>query len=354
MPLVLADRAGMMVSPKAATELGERHDRNPVGAGPMKLVEWNDGSSIKLERHPTFWRKGRPLVDAMEFKIITDNSTRLRSVMSGQTDVVYQLDGRQKMLIDRGGRTKGVYGPTVYCRQIYLNHSRGPLKELKVRQAINYAIDREAFVKATMNGAGEPAYMNLPSSHWAYDAEVAKLYPYDPDKARKLLAEAGYPDGLELDMRGYSDQASVQRHEVLLGMLAAVGIRGRFRTGTIAEASAGFFGDRKEGDLLVSAWTGRPDPSMSYALMYAETSYFNSGRVAPPDGLMEAITASKSTNDTQSRKQALATAQRIVMENALVVPLAFRESIMAASLTVHDLESNLLGKPKFENVYLES
>src|SRR5699024_11980790 len=70
-----------------------------------------------------------------------------------------------------------------------LNWAKPPFDNVKVRQALNFAIDREAFAKAALAGLAEPAYMNLPKSHWAYDAEVAKLYPYDPDKARKLRSE---------------------------------------------------------------------------------------------------------------------------------------------------------------------
>lgn len=353
LPLVLSDRAGMMVSPTSIEKFGDESDRNPVGAGPMKFVQWNDGDRVVLERFPDFWNKERPLLDGINFRIIADSSTRLRSVMSGQNDLAYQLEGRQKPLIERGGSVAGSYGSTLYCYQIYLNHSKGPLSNAKVRQALNYAIDREALVRASMHGAGEPAHMNLPSSHWAYDAEVAKLYSHDPDKARKLLAEAGFPDGIELDMRGYNDQGSVQRQEILQGMLGEVGIRGRFQTGTIADMSAAYFA-RGEGDLLVSAWTGRPDPSLTYGLLYAGDSYFNAGKVEPPEGLMEAIRASRSTSDMEERKKAFSTVQRIVMENALVVPLAFREDIMASIPKVQNLQTNLLGKPKFDHVYLES
>ncbi|MCC5812914.1 MAG: hypothetical protein JJU06_21330 [Ectothiorhodospiraceae bacterium] len=353
-PLILSDRAGMMYSPKAVQELGDRHDRNPVGTGPMKFVSWADGDRILTEANEDYWKEGRPLVQGIDFRIITDSSTRLRSVMSGQGHVAYQLDGRQLQLIERGRNIEGVSGPTVYVFQIYLNMARGPLREKKVRQALNHAIDREAFVRATMSGAGEPAFMNLPESHWAFDPEVAKLYPYDPDKARELLAEAGYPDGIELDMRGYSDQGSVQRQEVLLEMLHAVGVRGRFRTGTIAEMSAAYFGQEKAGDLLVSAWTGRPDPSLSYSLMYLEDSYFNAGRVAPPEGFVEALQRSRSTDDLDERRKALSEVQRLVMENALVVPLAFRDDIMAFQPSVKNLQVNLLGKPKFEDVTLEA
>lgn len=353
LPLVLSDRAGMMVSPTSIEKFGDTSDRNPVGAGPMQFVEWNDGDRIVVKRNPDYWDEERPLIDGIDFRIITDSSTRLRSVMSGQNDLAYQLEGRQKPLIERGGSVQGLYGATVYCYQIYLNHSKGPLSNVKVRQALNYAIDRDALVKASMHGAGEPAYMNLPSSHWAYDADVAKLYSYDPDKARQLLAEAGFPDGIELDMRGYNDQGSVQRQEIIMSMLAAVGIRGRFKTGTIPDMSAAYFA-RGEGDFLVSAWTGRPDPSLTYGLLYAANSYFNAGKVEPPEGLMEAVSASRSTDNIAERKKAFSTVQQLVMENALVVPLAFREDIMAATDKVQNLQTNLLGKPKFEHVYLES
>lgn len=352
LPLVLSDRAGMMVSPASIKKFGEDSDRNPVGAGPMKFVEWNDGDRVVLERFPEYWDQERSLLDGINFRIIADSSTRLRSVMSGQNDLAYQLEGRQKPLIERGGSVEGVFGATVYCFQIYLNHASGPLSNVKVRQALNYAIDREALVRASMHGAGEAAYMNLPSSHWAYDADVAKLYTYDPEKARELLAEAGYPDGIELDMRGYNDQGSVQRQEILQGMLADVGIRGRVKTGTVADMSADYFA-KGEGDFLVSAWTGRPDPSLTYGLLYAGDSYFNAGKVEPPEGLMDAIRASRSTNDLDERKQAFSKVQRLVMENALVVPLAFREDIMANIPKVRNLQTNLLGKPKFEHVYLK-
>ncbi|MFV8836408.1 ABC transporter substrate-binding protein [Aquisalimonas sp. APHAB1-3] len=354
LPLILSDRAGMMVSRKAVEELDDRHDRYPVGAGAMKFVTWDDGDRVAMERNENYWKDDRPLLDGIDFRVMTDSSTRLRAVMSGQSEVAYHLDGRQQQLLERGGNAEGISGPSVYCYQLYINASRDPLTNAKVRQAINHAVDREAFVHATMAGAGEPAYMNLPRDHWAFDPEVAELYPYDPDRARELLKEAGYPDGVELDLRGYTDQASVQRQELLLEQFEKAGIRGRFRTGTIAEVSAAFFGSEKAGDLLLSAWTGRPDPSLSYALMYLEDAYFNSGRVAPPEGFNEALQRSRSTDDLDERAVALSEVQRLVMESAMVVPLAFRQDIIAYSTEVQGLRPNLLGKPKFEDVYLEA
>ncbi|MCU5783376.1 family 5 extracellular solute-binding protein [Alcanivorax balearicus MACL04] len=354
LPLILSDRAGMMVSPKALADNNNRVDRNPVGAGFMRFQKWDDGSEVAMTRYADYNGPNKLAVGAISFKIITDSATRLRSVMSGQAQMAYHLDGRQKQMIERLPTLQGFADPTIYCYQFYMNMARKPLDDVRVRQAINYAVDRETFVRVAMAGAGEPAYMNLPKSHWAYDPETAKLYSHDPDKARALLKEAGHADGIELDLRGYNDQSSVQMQEVLMEQFSKVGIRGRFRTGTIADMSAAYFGQEKAGHMLLSAWTGRPDPSLSYSLLYSGTSYFNAGQVKPPEGFDQALLDSRSSDDQSQRQQALARVQRIVMENALVVPLAFRQSIVATTAQVQGFENNLLGKPKFNNVSLKA
>ncbi|KAF0805250.1 family 5 extracellular solute-binding protein [Alcanivorax xiamenensis] len=354
LPLILSDRAGMMVSPKALADNNNRVDRNPVGAGFMRFQKWDDGSEVAMTRYADYNGPNKPAVGAISFKIITDSATRLRSVMSGQAQVAYHLDGRQKQMIERLPTLQGFADPTIYCYQFYMNMARKPLDDVRVRQAINYAVDREAFVRVAMAGAGEPAFMNLPKSHWAYDPQTAKLYPHDPDKARALLKEAGHADGIELDLRGYNDQSSVQMQEVLMEQLSKAGIRGRFRTGTIADMSAAYFGQRKEGHMLLSAWTGRPDPSLTYSLLYSSTSYFNAGQVKAPEGFDQALLDSRSSDDQGKRQEALARAQRIAMENALVVPLAFRQSIVATTAEVQGFKNNLLGKPKFDNVSLKA
>lgn len=352
LPLILSDRAGMMVSPQSIEKYERRSDRNPVGTGMMRFVDWADGARVVLERNPDYWRQDRSPLGGIEFSIIPNGATRLRAVMSGQADLAYQLSGRQLPIIERMPTLQTSTGPTVYTYQIYLNSSRGPLQDVRVRKALNYAIDRDAFVKATMGGAGETAYMNLPQAHWAYAPEVAELYSYDPEKARALLADAGYPDGLDLQMRGYNDQASVQKEEFLLSQFAEAGIRGRFVNGTIPEMSAAFFGSEKSGDILLSAWTGRPDPTLTYSLMFLEDSYYNPGRVPPPAGFKEALAASRATDVQTERKAALAEVQMLAMDAALVVPLAFRESIVASGEQVEGFRNNLLGKPKFEGVNL--
>ena len=196
--------------------------------------------------------------------------------------------------------------------------------------------------------------MNLPKSHWAYDKSVAALTPYDPDQARKLLAEAGFKEGTTIDLVGYPDQDLVQRQEILIEQLRKAGISVRFLNAPIAEASAAFFGAEKRGSGLLAAWTGRPDPSLTYSLMFTKDAYYNGGRAPVPPELEAAIKESRASEDIQVRSKAFATVQRLVMENAFVAPLAFQFELVAMNKKVQGYRPNLLGKPKYDDVWLES
>lgn len=351
LPAILSDRAGMMVSPTNIKALGNDTNRKPVGAGPWKFVSWADNQSIVLARNEHYWKPGRPYLDGIEFAIIPELATGLRSVVAGENDMAFSLPARLKPVIDRAKNLQTVTGPTLYCIQLYFNYGRAPLDNVKIRQAINFAIDRNAFVKATMNGLGEPATMTLPSTHWAYDKSVSTLYPHNPDKARKLLAEAGFKDGIDLTIGGYTDQDSVRRSEVLQAQLGQAGIRLKFTRGTIAEISAQFFATEKKFDVLLSAWTGRPDPSMTYALGFDKGAYYNASREADPE-LVKLIQLSRESEDLKERAAVFAKIQRFTMENALSAPLAFQYELDALATKVKGYKPNLLGKPKYENISL--
>ncbi len=352
LPGILSDRAGMMISPTAAK--AGNMDRKPVGAGAFEFVSWTDNEKLVMKRYEKYWRANERHLDGIEFAIIPEIATGVRSVVAGQNHVAYALPARQKPVLARASNIQQAQGPTVYCVQVYYNWGKPPFDDIRVRKALNFAVDRATFVKATLEGVGEPAFMNLPSSHWAYDAEVAKLYPHDLDKARALLKEANIPQGFELDLIGYTDQDSIRREEILIEQFAKVGLKAKFTNGSIAEMSAAFFGKDKKGAGLLSAWTGRPDPSLTYTLMYTKESYFNAGRADVPADLPDALKATRITENIDERKKAFSRVQRIVMENALVCPLAFQFELDALSAKVKGFKPNLLGKPKYEGVWLES
>ena len=353
LPLILSDRAGMIVSPAAATERGARLGREPVGSGPWKFVSWSDNEKVIVARHGKYWKPGLPYVDGIEIATIVEVSTGLRSVVAGQNDFVFFLSPQQKAIIDRAKNLVPVTGPTLWCVQIYLNYGRKPLNDVRVRQALNHAIDRDAFNKATANGLAEPAHLMLPASHWAYDKDAASLYPYDPEKARRLLAEAGYKDGFELDIQGTSDQRAVQREEVLIEQLQKSGIRAKFTNGIIPSSTTAFFVEKKH-DAYLSTWTGRPDPTQTYQLLFGKDAFYNAGRADPVPELAWALTDTRKDQGIPERKRAFARLQKLVFENALVVPLQFQFEMDAHTSRLKGFQPNLLGKARFEAVWFDS
>jgi peptide/nickel transport system permease protein/peptide/nickel transport system substrate-binding protein len=350
--LILSDRAGMMNSPKAMQELGKDYDRKPVGCGPMKFVSWNDNEKVTYARHDKYWKAGQPYLDGLEMNVIPEINTALRAVVANQNDFVYFLSPQQKPLVDRAKNLTAVSGPTLYCVIVFLNFARPPLDNVKVRQALNYATDRESFAKATMAGLSEVATTVLPKAHWAFDPALENYYKYDPGNAKALLAEAGHKDGLELHLIGYNDQRQQQRQEVLIEQWGKVGIKLRFSTFNIPEGSAAFF-SKAEGNGLVSQWTGRPDPSLTFTLLYGKGSYFNAGRQEATPEITASLAASRASADIEERKKAFTVLQKQVLEQALSVPLLFQFELDAHNTKVKGFKPNLLGKPRFDGVWFD-
>lgn len=353
--LVLSDRAGMIFSPTALQSMKDSEsDRRPVGAGAWKFVSWSDNEKVVVTRNENYWRKDRPLLDGIEFMLIPEVNTGLRSVIAGQNQFAHALSPQQKPVIDRAKGLSSRATPTLFVHLFFLNYGRPPLDNPKVREAMNFAIDRESFNKATQAGIGEAAMSLLPKAHWAHDASLANVYRYDPEHARKLLAEAGHPNGLQLDVIGWNDQRSVQRQEILIEQMGKAGIRLRIQQFSVADATAQFFGADKKGDVYLAAWTGRPDPSLTTQLMFAKESYFNAGKVDPAPGRAEAQLQTQAVEDLAERKKAFAKLQRIVAEHSLFVPIVVQYDLQAMTDKVQGYTSNLLGKPKFEHVWLKS
>ena len=349
--LVLSDRAGMMVSPKAAEELGAGTDRKPVGTGAWTFVSWTDNAKLIVKRNDKYWRPNRPYLDGIEFQIIPELNTGLRSVTAGENDFVYSLSRQQQRVVDRASTLNSVTSPSLIINMIYFNMGRKPFDDVRVRQALNYAVDREAFNQITQDG--EPTRAVLPKEHWAYDPALTKAYPYDPDQARKLLAAAGYPQGFELNAMGWNDQKGVQRQEILIEQFSKVGVKIKFATASVADSTSQFMMD-KRGDAYLGAFTGRPDPSLIFQRLFDPNSVINAGRVDPVPERAAAQLATQSSTDLEARKKAFVTLQKIVSDNALCLPITVQYDVAAFAKKVEGYKPNLTGKPKFENVSIAS
>jgi peptide/nickel transport system permease protein/peptide/nickel transport system substrate-binding protein len=354
LPLILADRAGMMSSPKAFEGRGRQYDREPVGTGPFKFKRWADNDVVELVRNDDYWNRDLPHLDGIACRIITDLNTGLRSVVAGESHGAYRLNPQQKVVADRmGGKVVVSSTPTIADYHLVFNYARAPLKDLRVRQAINYAVDRPAFNRAALLGLGTPAQTMLPPGYWAHDESLNDFYRHDPDRARALLREAGHAEGLELQFFGNADQASQQRHEIIIEQLRKVGIRAKLTAGSNADMYQRFM-IQQEGDMMMTLWTGRPDPALPFLLVYGEKGFNNAGKVPPPAEMAAAQNDTQSAPDQASRKAAFARLERLALEHALSCELAFVPGIEVFTPKVKNYTPNLLGKPKFNEIFLEA
>jgi ABC-type transport system substrate-binding protein len=172
-------------------------------------------------------------------------------------------------------------------------------------------------------------------------------------KARALLAEAGHADGIDLQLYSYIDQAAQQRSELLIEQLREAGIRVKLVAGLNSDINPRFF-IKGEGDLCLTLWSGRPDPAQTFQVMYSKEGFINPGHVAPPAEVQQALLDVRAIDDQGQRKAAFAKLERAVLENALSVSLFFAPEIDILASKVKGYTANVLGRPKFNEVYLEA
>ena len=352
LPTILADRPGLMVSPSAIRNAqGGNIDRAPVGTGPFKFVSWQDNDRIVLTRNDSYWRSGLPYLDGLVLRIIGEQPTGLRSVVAGENDMAINIDVHLKTVADRAGNLVARLVPSMFFWGAYINFAKPPLDNLKIRQALSWGIDRDAMNKAIALGLNTPGNGVIPKEHWACDLASFNYYGYDPTKARQLLAEAGYPDGIDVPMLGWSDQTAMQRQEVAMAQLAKAGIRVQLTPASPQDSSIQFFGPQKKGSARMSGMGGYADPSQQYDNLLSKSAYYNAGSIELP-GYRELIDATQATDDLNERKAAFAKLQRFVIENALVLTFLFQTNLLVTQKTVQGVTVDLTNKPRFHSAWL--
>ena len=171
-----------------------------MGTGAFVLKEWRSGDRIVLEKNPNYWRSGYPKVNQLVVRFVGDPAARLAQLRAGQLDFTTDLAPDQKKELEADTNLEAVIRPSFNVGYLALNPSYKPLANTKVRQAIAYAINSPAIVKAFWGDLGQhDANFVPPPLAWASAPNLA-AYPHDPAKAKQLLTEAGYPNGFDLDL----------------------------------------------------------------------------------------------------------------------------------------------------------
>lgn len=216
--LALSDAA--IVSPRAAATLGTR----PVGTGPFRLLRWQRGASLQLERVPDYWG-GPAHIERLEFRFIADPDAAYAAIRSGALDLYPRFPAPETVAqLARDPRLKVVVAPSEGEVILAMNERTGPLAHVEVRRAIGHALDRRAIIDGAMAGFGTPIGSHFPPQSPDY-IDLTGLSAHDPALARRQLAAAGYPQGFALTLKLPPPSYARRTGEIVAAELAAVGIR---------------------------------------------------------------------------------------------------------------------------------
>ena len=219
----LAGTENSIVSPAAVQHFGEGFGNNPVGTGPFKFVQWDQNDKIVLAANDTHWA-GEPALDRLIFRSIPDNSVSLTELQQGNIHTMEFPNPDEIPLIQGDARFEFIMQPSLNIGYLAMNMEKPPFDNLKVRLAINHAINKTEIVEQLYQGLGIPAKNPIPPSLWSYDNSIED-YEYNPELAKQLLAEAGYPDGFETTLWALP----VPRPYIPDGMALAVAIQSELR-----------------------------------------------------------------------------------------------------------------------------
>ncbi len=322
----LAYPTGLIVSPAAVAAHGADFGRNPAGTGPFRFVEWVSNNRVVIAADPEHW-DGAPALEAAVFRPITDANTRVAEMLSGGVDVMVEAppDNLAMFEADAQFTLHEQAGPHLWF--LILNTREGPMADRRVRQAVNYAIDKTALVENVLSGAAEVAAGPTPPAFaWAYNDDL-EPYPHDPDRARALLAEAGH-EGAALTFY-VTEGGSGMLDPVAMGAaiqadLAEVGLDVRIETYEwntfLGRVNPGLEG---KADMAQMAWMTNDPDTLPYLALRTDASPdqggFNSGYYANPevDALLE---AARRSTDQAERARLYREMQVIVQQDA---PWAF-------------------------------
>ncbi|OLO27304.1 hypothetical protein BTR23_20490 [Alkalihalophilus pseudofirmus] len=347
--LALSDRSGMMSSPTAVTDLGDEFGQNPVGTGPFKFVHWIPNGEVKVEANENYWIEGVPYLDTLTTLAMPDENTRINGLSSGEIDAVFPISTSNIPTLERNDRLQLVSNDQVLSWQMYLNVSKPPLDNKKVRQALLYAIDRDALNQALLFGLGSPAHQHFPEGYWAHNPEVR--LSFNPEKANQLLSESGV-ENVTIDIVYQSSGFQQRLSEAVASQLNAVGIKANMIPMELTRGVTEFFSEKRYNAGMWQ-WSGRPDPQMTLQSLWSKDSFFNAGNFTDSH-LEEMILKSASTYEPSEREEIIREVVSVAtLDEAMNLPLLFEPATAVMSNNVKGYEGNLAGKPKLAYLWLD-
>lgn len=347
-----------IASPTAFEEQGDdAFERNPVGTGPFKFVEWKPNDSITIEKNPDYWKEGQPKLEKVIFRSIPDNSARLNALVAGEIDLADGINPSDGTTIEDNPDLQLFERPSMNVGYLGLTVTREPFDNKLVRQAMNYAIDKEAIIEAFFEGRADVAVNPIPPSVSGYNDEI-KGYEYNPEKAKELLEEAGYGDGFEMELwampvpRPYMPDGE-KVAEVMQKNLADIGVKAKIVShewATYLELAS-----KGDADAFMLGWTGdNGDPdNFIYVLLDEDNIGSNNYTYFKNDDMHDLLIEAQIEVDEEKRIELYKKAQEIVHEEAPWVPIAHSTPLLAGVKGLSGFLPHPTGSDLLSNVELE-
>ena len=272
--LAALTNSGNVIVPREEVEgWGEEFGAHLVGTGPFMMAEdgWKTDQGVYMTRFDNYWGQ-KPYLDGLNIVYITEVNQRVNALKTGEIDIAFDISGEGVQQIRDDPNLNMVQNPGMGVNYIYFNMVNGPTADIRVRKALQMAVDREAMCKALYQyDEGQPGWLALPPNSWGYDESLIDLVPkYDVEGAKALLAEAGYPDGFTLEYYTGDSATSKKIGEIFQQFAQAIGV-----TVKINQAAWGTFseiGASGNADVIAMSWTWYPDPYFYLNKMFHEES----------------------------------------------------------------------------------
>ena len=353
----LAHPACVLMSPAVIAQGSEACAENPVGTGQYTFVEWVAGDHATIELNPDWWGYdpeicgGTALAEpdagfkSITFRPVTENASRVAMLQAGDADFIWPVPTESMSALAADSNIYVDAGEGIVVRWAFLNTQKEPFNDVRVRQALNYGIDKDAYIAVVKNGLASQATSVLGPSVQHYKGNDP--YPYDPEKAKELLAEAGYPDGFDATIICRSTTADLKQSEFLQQQLAQIGVNVEIRSfenAIVSEMVEGHEGPGAEAevDMYISGWstsTGDADwgirpllakesePPASFNISYFEN-----------DELDELLYAALETADEEKRAGYYADAQDLIWEECPMVFLAVDYNTWGSTMNIENVK----------------
>lgn len=311
----LGDMAGMMVSP--ATFDGDVA-ANPVGAGAYRLDEYRPGDRAIYAPYEAYHSPEEISLDGIEVLSFTDDNTRLNAVLGGEADLAL-LRAPQVREAESAGLTI-IPKQGLIWYYMGMNPNRSEFGDIRVRQALNHAIDQEALAFGLLQDFCPPYGQPIPAGFPGHAPGLdTNYYEHDLDKARALLADAGLADGFSFTAHVPQQGQYVQIAESMQASFAEIGVDMSISVAPVPEVNSVYFGS-KEGDAYIGMWLGQNDPGAMVRNMYLPGGFSNPGGLTSPE--LEALyTQSMTATDDQERQAIFEELIPTAVEMAYHVPV---------------------------------